>query len=141
MKRFLLRLLIFTGFFAGLCQYSQSQVYNLKGSGYNIWFNKDEFQYAYKKIAGDFILTANFEFVGQGVDPHRKIGWMVRANADAEAAHYSAALHGDFCLRWRYASEHLPGRYDAFLAVNSNVRSRPSTDMTSFISEPETLPL
>ncbi len=52
---------------------------------------------------GDFILTANFEFVGEGTDPHRKIGWMVRASADADAPHYSAVVHGDglTTLQWR----------------------------------------
>src|SRR6187551_1504513 len=89
---------------AGATTYDEStQTYTLTGGGYNIWFGRDEFQYAYKKLKGDFILTANFEFVGQGVDPHRKIGWMVRANTDTEAAHYSAALHGDgmTVLQWR----------------------------------------
>jgi hypothetical protein len=89
---------------AGATTYDEStQTYALTGGGYNIWFGRDEFQYAYKKIKGDFILTANFEFVGKGVDPHRKIGWMVRANTDAEAAHYSVALHGDgmTVLQWR----------------------------------------
>lgn len=89
---------------AGATTYDEStQTYTLTGGGYNIWFGRDEFQYAYKKITGDFILTANFEFVGQGVDPHRKIGWMVRANTDPESAHYSATLHGDgmTVLQWR----------------------------------------
>ena len=45
-----------------------AQVYNLKGAGYNIWFGRDELQYAYKKIAGDFVLTANFEFVGKDLE-------------------------------------------------------------------------
>jgi Tol biopolymer transport system component len=80
-----------------------TQTYNLKGSGYNIWFERDEFHYAYKKITGDFILTANFAFVGKGVDPHRKIGWMVRESLDDNSAHYSAVLHGDglTVMQWR----------------------------------------
>lgn len=89
---------------AGNTTYDESnQTYTLTGGGYNIWFGRDEFQYAYKKIKGDFILTANFELVGQGVDPHLKIGWMIRTNTDAEAAHYSAVLHGDgmTVLQWR----------------------------------------
>jgi Tol biopolymer transport system component len=88
----------------GSVQYDAgSQTYTLKGAGYNIWFNRDEFQYAYKKLKGDFILTANFEFVGQGSNHHRKIGWMVRAAADAEAIHMSAVSHGDglTVLQWR----------------------------------------
>ena len=88
----------------GSTLYDEStQTYTVKGAGYNIWFGRDEFQYAYKKIKGDFILTANFEFIGQGADPHRKIGWMVREASDDNAAHYSAVLHGDglTVLQWR----------------------------------------
>ena len=80
-----------------------SQTYNLKGAGYNIWFGRDEFQYAFKKIKGDFILTADFEFTGSGADAHRKIGWMIRATNEAESPHISATLHGDglTVLQWR----------------------------------------
>src|SRR5215467_8864454 len=88
----------------GSTRYEEStQRYFLKGGGYNIWFNRDEFHYAYSKIKGDFILTANFEFTGQGSNHHRKTGWMVRAAADAEAVHISAVSHGDglTVLQWR----------------------------------------
>jgi len=79
------------------------QVYTIRGAGYNIWFERDEFQFNYRKISGDFILTGNFGFEGKGVDPHRKIGWMVRESADERAAHVSATLHGDglTVLQWR----------------------------------------
>ncbi|MBL7858576.1 MAG: TolB family protein [Cyclobacteriaceae bacterium] len=89
---------------AGSILYDENtQFYSIKGAGYNIWFGRDEFQYAFKRMKGDFILTANFEFVGTGVDPHRKIGWMVRGSLDEDAAHYSAVLHGDglTVLQWR----------------------------------------
>ena len=79
------------------------QTYHLKGSGYNIWFGRDEFHYAYNKIKGDFILTANFKMPGKGVDPHRKIGWMIRANDGDDAAHMTATVHGDgmIAMQWR----------------------------------------
>jgi len=79
------------------------QVYSLKGSGYNIWFGRDEFRYLYNRIKGDFILTANFEFAGEGKNPHRKIGWMVRTSTDDNSVHVSATLHGDglTVLQWR----------------------------------------
>lgn len=81
---------------AGSLQYDEStETYYLKGGGYNIWFERDEFHYAFRKIAGDFILTANFAFIGEGVDPHRKIGWMVRESIDENSAHYSGVVHGD----------------------------------------------
>jgi TolB protein len=82
---------------------SNEQVYNIKGAGYNIWFNRDEFHYAYRTLKGDFILTANVKLLGEGKDPHRKIGWMVRASEKEDAAHMSAVLHGDglTALQWR----------------------------------------
>ncbi len=89
---------------AGSSQYDEAtQTYTLKGSGYNIWFNRDEFQFLYKKISGDFILTANFEFVGGEGIGHRKIGWMIRESDDAEAAGINACSHLDglTVMQWR----------------------------------------
>ncbi|MCW3115420.1 MAG: Periplasmic component of the Tol biopolymer transport system-like protein [Segetibacter sp.] len=74
----------------------QSDQYIISGSGYNIWFDHDEFHYVYKKLKGDFILYAKAELVGfQGVDPHRKVGWMVRKSLDAKSAQINAVVHGD----------------------------------------------
>jgi Tol biopolymer transport system component len=92
----------------GSAQYDQNtQVYTISGAGYNIWFGRDEFHFLYNKIKGDFILTANFELVGKGTDPHRKIGWMIRGSLNENAAHASAVAHGDglTVLQWR----ELPG--------------------------------
>ncbi|HVZ57806.1 MAG TPA: hypothetical protein VG870_14200 [Chitinophagaceae bacterium] len=89
---------------AGSARYEAgSQTYFLKGSGYNIWFNRDEFQFAYRKIAGDFILTANFQFAGDSGNAHRKIGWMIRESLDPEAAQICGVVHGDglTVLQWR----------------------------------------
>ncbi len=79
------------------------QSYTLEGSGYNIWFERDEFHYLFNSIKGDFIITANFGFVGEGTDPHRKVGLMIRESEDDRAAHISATLHGDglTVLQWR----------------------------------------
>jgi TolB protein len=87
----------------GTTSYDENQVYRLKGGGYNIWFNRDEFHFAYKKISGDFVLTADVGLNGTGTDPHRKIGWMVRGSLEENAAHASAVLHGDglTVLQWR----------------------------------------
>ncbi|HKJ49255.1 MAG TPA: hypothetical protein VJ973_09215, partial [Christiangramia sp.] len=79
----------------GIANYDiEDQVYTLNGAGYNIWFARDEFNYLYNEIKGDFIITANFKFQGEGVDPHRKTGLMLRASDSEDAAHVSAALHG-----------------------------------------------
>lgn len=72
-----------------------SQEYTLEGSGTNMWANTDEFQYLYKSIQGDFILRAHIRFVGEGVDPHRKIGWIIRNNLRGDSPHVNASVHGD----------------------------------------------
>ena len=80
-----------------------TQTYTLQGAGYNIWFARDEFQYAFNRIKGDFILTAQFEFEGNGAEGHRKIGWMVRESEAEDAVHMSAVYHGDglTVMQWR----------------------------------------
>ena len=89
---------------AGSSQYDElSQTYTIKGGGYNIWFNRDEFHYLYKKISGDFILTADFAFAKTGGNGHKKIGWMIRETLDDQAASINACAHEDglIALQWR----------------------------------------
>src|SRR5579872_139688 len=69
--------------------------YVISGAGYNIWADHDEFQYVYKKMTGDFILFARAEFLGNWVNYHRKIGWMVRKSLDGNSPHVNAVEHGD----------------------------------------------
>ena len=89
---------------AGSSQYDKvTHTYTLTGSGYNIWFNRDEFQFAYKKIKGDFTATANFEFLGAKGNDHRKIGWMIRESADDKSIELNTVEHGDglTVMQWR----------------------------------------
>ncbi len=91
---------------AGSATYDEAtQTYTIKGSGANIWFNEDQFHYTYKRMAGDFLLTADFAFVGDnsGSVGHRKTGWMIRESADADAASINATSHIDglTVLQWR----------------------------------------
>ena len=72
-----------------------SQGYLLTGSGDNIWSGEDQFHFAWKKLSGDFILTADISFVGKGSHEHRKAGWMIRSSLDPRSPHVSAAVHGD----------------------------------------------
>ena len=71
-----------------------SQTYTIKGAGYNIWGQRDEHNYLYNKIKGDFIVTANFEFIGDN-EEHRKIGWMARASDQDNSVMVGGFLHGD----------------------------------------------
>ena len=81
-----------------------SQTYTLKGGGANIWFNHDDFHFLFRKIKGDFILTANFELVGnEDGNAHRKTGWMIRESTDPDAVSVNSCVHGDglSVLQWR----------------------------------------
>ena len=83
----------------------EKQEYTIVGSGQNIWFADDEFQYSYKKIEGDFILTANFEFLNTGTNPHRKTGWMARASLEKDAMHAAATIHGSGLTALQFRTE------------------------------------
>ena len=72
-----------------------AQTYTIAGSGTNMWAARDEFQFAWRKLKGDFIVRTHARFLGTGTDPHRKLGWIVRSSLDADATYADAAVHGD----------------------------------------------
>ena len=45
---------------------AQNHTYELAGSGYNVWFDHDEFHFMWKKMKGDFILYCRAELLGKG---------------------------------------------------------------------------
>jgi Tol biopolymer transport system component/regulation of enolase protein 1 (concanavalin A-like superfamily) len=63
--------------------------------GKNMWANDDQFHFLWKKIKGDFSITATVRFIGKGTDPHRKIGIIARNNLTANSPYADAAVHGD----------------------------------------------
>ncbi len=69
--------------------------YVISGAGYNVWADHDEFQFVWKKMKGDFIISARAEFLGTWVNYHRKVGVMVRKSLDGNSAHVNAVEHGD----------------------------------------------
>jgi TolB protein len=78
------------------------QTFTMTGSGENIWNRKDEFKFAFRKMTGDFILRANMKLEGEGVDPHRKIGWMIRHSLEVNSPAALAAVHGDGHISLQY---------------------------------------
>ena len=74
---------------------NELQTFILKGAGENMWFDTDQFWFVFKEIKGDFIFSANVEFVGEGVNPHRKLGLMARSGLDANSAYVDVCVHGD----------------------------------------------
>jgi WD40 repeat protein len=90
---------------AGSVTYNASdESYRIKASGTNLWGNADEFHFVWKKASGDFILYAQLQFVGKGVDPHRKTGLMIRKSLQPDAAYADVAIHGDGLSSLQYRS-------------------------------------
>ncbi|MGD0045723.1 MAG: hypothetical protein ABSE42_01795 [Bryobacteraceae bacterium] len=68
--------------------------YTISGSGENVWAAVDAFQFVWKKMEGDFTLTADISVLGQGGDPHKKAMLMARQSLDPDSAYADVALHG-----------------------------------------------
>jgi len=80
----------------------ETEQYTISGSGTNMWHDSDEFHFAWTKIKGDFILYSMVEFMGEGVDDHRKAGLIIRKTLDPSSPYVSAAYHGDGLVSMQY---------------------------------------
>lgn len=80
---------------SGSCIYDpDTQTYTIEGAGNNIWAEHDDFHFVWKHMSGDFIVTAHAAFVGQGVNVHRKLGFMARQNLEGDSPHVCTGIHG-----------------------------------------------
>lgn len=79
-------------------------VTTLTGSGANMWGTTDEFFMNWREMTGDFSLSADLSFEGEGVNAHRKMGLIVRASTDPAAAYADVAMHGDGLVSLQYRS-------------------------------------
>jgi sugar lactone lactonase YvrE len=69
--------------------------FRVTGGGANIWAEKDAFHFAWKRLSGDAVITAEVQFIGTGTVAHRKAVLMFRQDLSPEAAYADVALHGD----------------------------------------------
>ncbi len=93
--------------------------YTLTGSGDNIWWAEDDFHYVWRKVSGDFTLSADIALPGTGGEPHRKAVLMIRQTLDQDSAAVILAVHGDglTSLQWRLA------KGDNMHEVQANVKA------------------
>lgn len=80
----------------------QTQEYTMEGAGVNMWTNIDQFHFLWKKIKGDFIITATVRFVGKGTADHRKIGIIARDKLTTDSRYADACVHGDILTSLQY---------------------------------------
>jgi TolB protein len=72
-----------------------SQDYTIAAAGSNMWAQRDEFHFVWKRLTGDFILQTRVQWIGKGVEGHRKAGLIVRSSQDHDAAYADGVVHGD----------------------------------------------
>ena len=84
---------------------TESQEYMMSCGGKNMWANDDQFRFLWKKIKGDFMISATVRFIGKGTDHHRKIGIIARNELTANSPYADACVHGDglTSLQFRHA--------------------------------------
>ena len=93
----------------------QAQSYTISASGENMWFAKDAFYFAWKKVSGDVSLSADISFLGEGKNPHRKAVLMIRQSLEPDSPYVDIALHGNgmTALQFRGASGELTHEVEA----------------------------
>ena len=64
-----------------------NHTYAISGSGENMWFATDAFQFVWKKISGDVTLTADISFLTKTGNEHKKAALMLRQSLDADSVY------------------------------------------------------
>ena len=76
--------------------------YRVTGGGANIWGEADAFHYVWTQRSGDLHIAADIAFEGDGGDPHRKAGVMIRQNTTAGSPYADVMVHGDGLVSLQY---------------------------------------
>ena len=68
--------------------------YTLNSASYNIWYNRDEFRYLWKKLSGDVSLAADITFPNTNGYSDRKAVLIIRQDLEDDSKEAMTALHG-----------------------------------------------
>jgi len=68
--------------------------YTINSAGYNIWYQRDEFRFLWKKMSGDVSLAADISFPDPNGYGDRKAVLMIRQDLDDDSKEAFVALHG-----------------------------------------------
>jgi len=81
------------------------QTYTISGSGENMWFTSDAFQFVWKKTSGDVTLTADISFLTKTGNAHKKAALMLRQSLDADSVYADVALHASGLTSLQFRDE------------------------------------
>jgi hypothetical protein len=73
---------------------SNTRQYTINSAGYNIWYNRDEFRYLWKKMSGDVSLAANVSFPITAPPQDRKVVLIIRQDLDDDSKEIMSGEHG-----------------------------------------------
>jgi hypothetical protein len=68
--------------------------YTITSAGYNIWYQRDEFRYLWKKMSGDASLAADVTFPDPNGFGDRKVVLAIRQNLDDDSKEAMLGEHG-----------------------------------------------
>jgi hypothetical protein len=71
-----------------------TRTYTIHSAGYNIWYNRDEFRFLWKKMSGDVSFAADVSFPVAEPPHDRKLVLIIRQDLDDDAKEVMAAEHG-----------------------------------------------
>jgi hypothetical protein len=77
--------------------------YTVQSAGYNIWYNRDEFRFLWKKMSGDISLAADATFSDAAGLGDRKVVLMIRQNLEDDSKEMMIGEHGTGMIHqaWR----------------------------------------
>jgi len=84
---------------------SAKHTYTIAGSGENMWLKADAFQFVWKKVSGDVILTADIGFLTKTGNEHKKAALMLRQSLDADSIYADVALHASGLTSLQFRDE------------------------------------
>jgi hypothetical protein len=68
--------------------------YSITSAGYNIWYQRDEFRYLWKKMSGDISLAADGSFPDPNGYSDRKVVLIIRQSLDDDSKEFMIGEHG-----------------------------------------------
>jgi len=79
--------------------------YTITSAGYNVWYNRDEFRFLWKKMSGDVSLAADINFPDKEGYFDRKAVLIIRQSLDDDSKEAMAGLHGAGLIHLAYRPE------------------------------------
>jgi len=82
---------------------ASAKTYTINSAGYNIWYQRDEFHYLWKKMSGDVSLAASIDWPNMDDFHDRKVVLIFRDSLDDDSRQIMAAQHGSGMVHisWR----------------------------------------